>query len=180
MVQLVFIRLVRNTSKGTLVRVTGTAESTLFIANADIDGTSTAVPFVIGTTGQTWAALIPPVKEYPPTALGDIKDSLQTADHSGWVLMNGRAKSSLTATQQAAATALGIGGSLPDARNRFRIGAGGAHNRFDTGGNSFISRANLPNVNITGTTNNNNTGHTHTVDPPSTTTSNGTAHTPLC
>ena len=54
--------------KGTLVRRTGSAESTLYISNADIDGTATPVPFVIGTTGQTWAALIPPVDEYPPTA----------------------------------------------------------------------------------------------------------------
>jgi hypothetical protein len=36
-------------------------------------------------------------------------------DHSGWIRLNGRSKSSLFSTQQAQATALGIGDILPDA-----------------------------------------------------------------
>ncbi len=39
---------------------------------------------------------------------GDVKYGFQTADHNGWILLDGRAKSGLTASQQAAATALGI------------------------------------------------------------------------
>lgn len=108
--------------------------------------------------------------------VGDVKDSFKTADHDGWIFLDGRAKSSLTASQQTAATSLGFGANLPDARNRFRIGAGGAHALNSVGGNSFIARANLPNVTVVGTTNTNNTGHTHAVDPPVATTSNGTAH----
>jgi hypothetical protein len=43
---------------------------------------------------------------------GDIKTGIQTTDHNGWVKLDGRAKISLTSTQQIQATSLGIGTNL--------------------------------------------------------------------
>jgi hypothetical protein len=75
-------------------------------------------------------------------SIGDCKSGLQAADHGGWILLNGRPKLSLTATQQAAATSLGIGANLPDASGRaFVQGTVGAQI-----GSSTILQANLPNV----------------------------------
>jgi hypothetical protein len=51
-------------------------------------------------------------------SIGDCKSGLQAADHDGWVLLDGRTKSSLTAAQQTAATSLGIGTNLPNASGR--------------------------------------------------------------
>jgi len=51
--------------------------------------------------------------------LGDIKHSVQTSDHQGWYLLDGRAKTSLTSTAQYNATAVGIGTNLPDASKKF-------------------------------------------------------------
>jgi hypothetical protein len=78
------------------------------------------------------------------STIGDCKSGLQTADHSGWVLLDGRAKSSLTASQQTAATSLGIGTNLPNATGRaFVQGTLGAQI-----GSSTIAQANLPNVTL--------------------------------
>jgi hypothetical protein len=80
------------------------------------------------------------------TIIGDIKGGLQAADHNGWILLNGRAKSTLTTTQQAAATSLGIGANIPNAANRGLVqGTLGANI-----GSSTITQANLPNVNLSG------------------------------
>jgi hypothetical protein len=79
-------------------------------------------------------------------AIGDCKSGLQAGDHNGWILLNGRAKSTLTASQQTAATNLGIGVNLPNASGRaFVQGTLGA-----TIGSSTISQSNLPNVNLSG------------------------------
>jgi len=101
---------------------------------------------------------------------GDIKEAYRTSDHDGWVLLNGRAVSSLTATQQAVCAALGIAGNLPDARNKFSVGAGSLYDVNDTGGSSFIARAALPNVTLSFnvTSGAESQGHTHQVDPPQT------------
>jgi hypothetical protein len=76
--------------------------------------------------------------------IGDAKSGFQSADHRGWVLLNGRLKTALTATQQAAATLLGFGANIPDAAGRaFIQGALGAQI-----GSNTISQTNLPNVSI--------------------------------
>lgn len=111
--------------------------------------------------------------------LGDVKDSVKTADHDGWILLNGRAKNTLTSLQQAACNLLGIGANLPDARNRFRVGAGSSYTNMSTGGSNMISRNQLPNVTI-GITNlrtgNQNQNHNHQIDPPNAYTGAGSAH----
>jgi hypothetical protein len=46
---------------------------------------------------------------------GDVKTGMQANDHNGWVRLNGQAKSTLSASQQAQANLLGIGENLPNA-----------------------------------------------------------------
>lgn len=83
---------------------------------------------------------------------GDIKTGIQPADHSGWVKLDGRAKSTLTTSQQTAATALGIGNNLPNANNAYLVQNGGILGAITGTNTKTISRANLPNVQITTTT----------------------------
>jgi hypothetical protein len=78
--------------------------------------------------------------------IGDIKSGLQSSDHSGWILLDGRAKTALTTTQQTAATSLGIGANIPNATGRVLAqGSLGAQI-----GSSTITPANLPNINLSG------------------------------
>jgi hypothetical protein len=77
--------------------------------------------------------------------LGDAKSGFQTADHSGWIRLDGRLKTSLTTGQQAVATSLGFGTNLPDAAGRvFVQGTVGA-----LLGASTIAQNQLPNVALT-------------------------------
>ena len=84
---------------------------------------------------------------------GDIETGIQSADHSGWVKLDGRAKSTLTTSQQTAATALGIGNNLPDADNAYLVQNGGTLGAVTGTNTKTISRANLPNVQLTTTPN---------------------------
>ena len=84
---------------------------------------------------------------------GDIKTGIQSADHSGWVKLDGRAKSTLTTSQQTAATALGIGNNLPDANNAYLVQNGGTLGAVTGANSKTISRANLPNVTLTSSSN---------------------------
>jgi len=106
-------------------------------------------------------------------AFGDTKSSYVTSDHNGWILLNGRAKSSLNAAQQARATSLGFGANIPNGRDRFVVGAGSAFALGSTGGSKTIERSALPNTALTFnvTSGLESQGHTHTIDPPATTTS---------
>jgi len=97
--------------------------------------------------GEKWwgsgkGAAPPPL----PILVGDTKSSFQTTDHQGWILLDGRAVSTLTATQQAAAATLGFTANLP---NGDKCGI-----RMDTaaalgavGGSAKILQANLPAIN---------------------------------
>lgn len=79
---------------------------------------------------------------------GDIKHSLKTMDHNGWIVMDGRPKGNLTATQQTNATALGFGTNIPDATDRILYNKGGLQS---TGGNSEVTilQTHLPEYNLT-------------------------------
>lgn len=94
---------------------------------------------------------------------GDVKTGMQSGDHNGWVKLNGRAKSTLSVTQQAQATALGIGTTLPDATNAFLVQNGTAIGSVSSGNTKTIARANLPNVTLGGSTSSDGS-HTHTVN----------------
>lgn len=81
--------------------------------------------------------------------VGDIKFGFQTADHAGWVKLDGRLKSTLTATQQAQATALGIGTNLPNATDKVLKQKSSGVNTTGGGNTASILQANLPNINLT-------------------------------
>jgi len=104
---------------------------------------------------------------------GDVKTGIQTADHNGWVKLDGRAKSSLSATQQDQATTLGIGTTLPNAADAFLVQNGTALGSVSGSNSKTLTQANLPNVSFQGSTN--TTGlHDHTGSVNGVYTSSGT------
>ena len=86
--------------------------------------------------------------------IGDMKPGLQTTDHNGWILLNGRLKSSLSASQQAAATSLGIGTNIPNATNSYLVQNGTALGSISNSNTRNINQNQLPNVALSGSTNN--------------------------
>lgn len=124
----------------------------------------TPAPYALGMLGSSAAYY------------GDVQAYYKTADFTGWVKLDGRAKTTLTATQQARATALGIGANLPntDGRGIIGVASGQTVGQTTTGSSTLtIAQNNLPNINLTST----NTGaHTHSVSLSSSNTL-GTAFT---
>lgn len=99
------------------------------------------------------------------TNVGDIKCGIQTADHYGWYLMDGRALTSLPASAQANAAALGLAGSLPDASDRVIKTKTGAEALLSTGGTGAytLTQANMPSYSLSGSVTTSSSGlHTHT------------------
>lgn len=94
---------------------------------------------------------------------GDIKQGFQANDHSGWIKLDGRAKSTLTAAQQTQATALGIGTNLPNATDAYLVQNGTVIGSVSGSNSKTIVRSNLPNVTLTGTTSTDGS-HTHTMN----------------
>jgi microcystin-dependent protein len=98
---------------------------------------------------------------------GDIKLSPLLSDHGNWILLDQRAKNTLTLEQQAVATALGYGANLPDYRGRMAIGAGGTFGAVvgAIGGSLTIGQNNLPNVGLSFSGSTGNAGaHSHTIN----------------
>ena len=95
-------------------------------------------------------------------ALGDLKHSLEVADHNGWYLLNGRNKSSLPNVAQNNASAIGIGLALPDCADSFLKTSDGLESVKSMGGtnNILLTQTNLPNVTYTTTTSSNG-DHAH-------------------
>jgi hypothetical protein len=106
-------------------------------------------------TGTAWKPMYSQVYNF-----GDVKHGFQTADHNGWVLLDGRAKSSLSASQQAVATTLGIGVNLPNLSDKSIVGVSGTKTLNATGGSASVTVAQnqLPNVTLTTSTDG---AHTH-------------------
>ncbi len=147
----------------------------IYLANSNIIGSSTSVPFVEGNSANQWTM----VGGKETREFGDVKSGYQSADHNGWYLMNGRAVSTLSTTAKARATTLGFSSTLPDASGRGIIGAGGNTVGSLVGSNTIV-RANLPNVQISITnqaTTNNDATHTHVIPSRTVTSGSGTAHT---
>lgn len=96
--------------------------------------------------------------------IGDVKYGVQTADHSGWYLLNGRNVSTLSSSAQTAATNLGFTSTLPNANNRVLKHPTSGESIGDIGGQTTttLNQANLPNVNFTGVTSTNG-AHSHTI-----------------
>lgn len=80
----------------------------------------------------------------------DIKMGLQTEDHNGWILLDGRAISELTTTQQAYCTAFGWSSTLPDPTSCIPRGSDLTTLGATAGSDWKIDRANLPKVNLGG------------------------------
>lgn len=109
--------------------------------------------------GSAWARF-----NISSNIIGDVKYGAQTADHSGWYILNGRNISSLPNNARIAANGLGFTTNLPNAFNRVLKHPNTGENIGDIGGQTTttLTQANLPNVNFTGTTSNNG-NHSHTI-----------------
>lgn len=83
-------------------------------------------------------------------AYGDVKTGMQATDHAGWILLNGRATSTLTTTQQTRATALGIGTYIPNATDAFLTQNGTALGSVSGANTRLIAQNQLPNVTLNG------------------------------
>lgn len=106
---------------------------------------------------------------------GDVKSGVQNADHGGWILLDGRAITSLSSTQQAIASSLGFSGTLPNANNAFLVQNGTSIGSISGSNTTTLTQANLPNVNFTGTAASAG-AHAHTVDPASVSSSTNGNH----
>lgn len=102
-------------------------------------------------------------------SFGDVKTGFQTTDHNGWVKLDGRLKSSLTATQQTKATTLGVGTNLPDATNSVLMQSSGTLGTVTGSMSATIAQNQLPNivpaitVNSTESTMQNSGSHDHSI-----------------
>jgi hypothetical protein len=85
---------------------------------------------------------------------GDIKTGIQSTDHNGWVKLDGRLKSSLTATQQSQATALGVGANLPDATDAVLVQSSGSLGSVTGSMSRTLAQNQLPNITPTISVNN--------------------------
>jgi hypothetical protein len=95
---------------------------------------------------------------------GDVKSGIQSVDHSGWILLDGRLLTTLSASQQAIAASLGLSSNLPNAMDAFLVQNGGVLASV-TGANTVtLTQSNLPNVSFSGTAAAAGT-HSHTTDP---------------
>jgi hypothetical protein len=113
----------------------------------------------IGVMGYSYS-VVQGSNYLPVTVIGNVFykqcqviDKLQssTADEGDLILLNGRLKSTLTAAQQAVATACGYGTNLFDGVGKMLVGSGSGFTPLATGGSatSIIGQANLPNISLT-------------------------------
>jgi hypothetical protein len=132
-----------------VIRITTTGSATYRLRAWASFGSYSVMTNSDGRTGVTWQKIS---GNTPMTVInfGDVKTGLQASDHNGWIRLNGRAKSTLSATQQTQATALGIGANLPDASNAFLVQNGGTLGNVTGSNNITLARDQLPNVNFEG------------------------------
>ena len=155
-----------NASTGTgIVRITTTGAAIYKLKAWASTGTYGVYSENNGRSGVTWQK-ISGNAPMTVTNYGDVKTGFQTTDHNGWVKLNGRAKSTLSATQQTQATALGIGTNLPNANNSFLVQNGTALGSVSGNNTKTISQANLPNINFPTATTSNNGDHSHSFTRP--------------
>lgn len=97
-------------------------------------------------------------------SFGDVKSGFQTADHSGWIILDGRAVNTLSANQQAVAISLGFTTNLPDASSAYLVQNGSGMGAVAGANSTSLTQANLPIVNFIGSAASAG-DHSHTVDP---------------
>lgn len=83
--------------------------------------------------------------------VGDVKQSFQTFDHSGWVLLDGRPISDLFTNQKNRAVILGIGEFLPNANGVVLMQNGSVGSVVGSNERTLL-RSDLPNQTLSGTT----------------------------
>ncbi len=108
-------------------------------------------------------------------SLGDVKSGFQTADHSGWIILDGRAVNTLSANQQAVSISLGFTTNLPDASSAYLVQNGSGMGAVAGANTTTLTQANLPNVTFNGTAANAG-NHSHTTDPAPVNTSTSGNH----
>lgn len=153
-----------------MLEVTATDKGILFPRMTSVQRTSIASPasglYVFDTnTNSLWyynGALW--INTTAEASFGDVKSGFQTADHSGWIILDGRAVNTLSANQQAVAISLGFTTNLPDASSAYLVQNGSAMGSVAGANTTTLTQANLPNVTFSGTAASAG-GHTHTVDP---------------
>lgn len=87
------------------------------------------------------------------TPIGNVKYGVQTTDHNGWYLLDGRAVSSLPVSVQSNATSIGFAANIPNAAGRYLKAKTGAEALGTLGGNTAftVAQANLPSITFNGT-----------------------------
>ncbi|WP_244954746.1 hypothetical protein [Winogradskyella helgolandensis] len=100
---------------------------------------------------------------------GDIKQGFQPVDHDGWVRLDGRLISSLTATQQTQAMLLSFTTNLPNATNAYLSQNEATLGELSGTNTKNISQNQLPNVALSGSTSSGG-NHTHNLYMSSSTT----------
>lgn len=86
-------------------------------------------------------------------AFGDLKNSLKTADHDGWYLLDGRNISTLSVSAQNNATSLGLTVNLINANDSYlkTIKTTETIGNINGSNQTILTQANLPNVSFNGT-----------------------------
>jgi hypothetical protein len=154
-------------STGTgVIRITTTGAAVYKLKGFASTQTFTAFTDHNGRTGVTWKKLSGN-SAMTVINFGDVKTGFQSGDHNGWVRLDGRAKSLLSATQQAQATTLGIGTNLPNATNAFLVQNGTAIGSVSSSNTKTITQANLPLYNLPTATTSNTGSHTHWISAAS-------------
>lgn len=130
----------RNTASPLSAHVAG---MTVYNTASNGSGSEAVSPGYYYNDGAKWVRLVDAISNS-----GDIKYGIQNADHNGWVKLNGRAISTLTASQQAQAAALGLSGNLPNADSTYLVQNGAALLSVTSSNTRLISQDQLPDVTL--------------------------------
>ncbi len=137
---------VQSTDKGFLLpRMTSAERSSIATPASGLQVYDTNTNSIWYFNGTFW------VNTQAMASEGDVKSGIQTVDHSGWVLLDGRPLTALSANQQAVATSLGSIGNIPDASNAYLSQNGNPMASVSGANTTTLTQANLLNVNFTGT-----------------------------
>lgn len=161
---------IQSNQKGFLLpRMTATERSSISSPATGLQVYETTTNAIWYYNGSFW------INTQTMASYGDIKTGIQSTDHAGWILLDGRQLTTLSAQQQLIAASIGLSNALPNANNTY-LSQNGSSLASVTGSNTLtLTQAQLPNVNFIGTTTING-AHLHTVDPNSVNTSTDGLH----
>jgi hypothetical protein len=101
------------------------------------------ITYVFDATDGVWRRAVA-LSVVATATIGDVKSGFQPVDHGGWILLDGRAITDLTATQQIEAIALGFAANLPNAEQCSLRQGTSTSTLGGLSGTSKISQDNLP------------------------------------